>query len=144
MMPILEIPYNAKTYEMQNSIIWMEAGILYSRPRTEENVRQTREQVLAEMAKLKQITGGKKVPMIIEAHPRASSPDKDDRDFLAKQLEEVTEAMALITTNAVNKMVANLFFLFNPAPYPMKMFTNVPDARKWLQKEQAGKSLLSL
>jgi hypothetical protein len=143
-MPILEIPYNAKTYEMQNSVIWMDKGVLYSAPRVQDYVKQSREDVLRELARLKTITGGKKVPLIIEAHPMASSPDKDDRDFLAKQLEDITEAMAIITTNAVNKMVANLFFLFNPAPYPMKMFTNVNDAKKWLEKEKTSNGLLTL
>jgi hypothetical protein len=80
-----------------------------------------------------EITAGKKMCMIIEGHPKAETPRKEDRDFIAEKLGEVTSAMAVLTPSPVSRMVANLFFLFKPAPYPMKMFVSVSEAKIWLQ-----------
>ena len=139
----LEIPYHAKTYELSNSVIWMEDGILYSSPKLSK-VKQTREVMLSDLEIFQHVTDGKKVPIIAEAHRNPDSPPKEDRDFIAEKLELVTEALALITTNEVNKIMANIFFLFKPARYPMKMFTNVEDARLWLKSEKVSGRLMSL
>ena len=134
---LIDVPYNAKTYEFINSIIWVgDDGIVYSNPKPERYIEPTRAQMEDDMKRFRAITGNKKVCMISVAHPKARSPKPEDRDFIAKQLEDVTRALAIVTTNAVNRMVANLFFLFKPAPYPMKMFSNLEDARKWLLSEK--------
>jgi hypothetical protein len=141
---MIEIPYNAKTYELTNSIIWMgEDGIVYSIPRKQDFIRSSREQMDQELRTFQTLTGGKKVCMIAVAHPKSESPDKNDRDYISEKLEEITKALAIVTPNAVSRMVANLFFLFKPAAYPMKMFANVDDAKKWLVSEKVNcKSLV--
>lgn len=111
----------------------MRNGYLYSVPKPGPAVDQSREEMLKEVEKFKQITGGQKVNMIVEAHPHRESPRKEDREFIAQQLAEVTNAMAILTPSALSRMVANLFFLFNPAPYPVKMFVSESDAKEWLE-----------
>ncbi|MCE3229042.1 MAG: hypothetical protein K0S32_3593 [Bacteroidetes bacterium] len=132
-MSTLLIPTDIKTHELSNSIVWIEDDILFSKPKPGPFIHSTREIMLEDLHKFKQITGGKKMCMIIEGHPQAETPPKEDRDFISDKLSEVTKAMAILTPSAVSRMVANLFFLFKPAPYPMKMFVNVSDAKAWLQ-----------
>jgi hypothetical protein len=132
-MPILQIPPDAKRLELSNSIIWFEDDILYSRPKPGPFVHQSREVMLEDVQKFKAFTGGKKVCMIVEGHPNSESPAKEDRDFIAEQLTDITKAMAVMTPSAVSRMVANLFFLFKPPAYPMKLFLDVSDAKAWLQ-----------
>jgi hypothetical protein len=132
-MSILQAPTYIKTHELSNSIVWIEDGILFSKPKDGPYVHSTKEMMLEDLQKFKQITGGKKMCMIIEGHPQAETPKKEDRDFISEKLAEVTKAMAILTPSAVSRMVANLFFLFKPAQYPMKMFVSVSDAKMWLQ-----------
>jgi hypothetical protein len=131
---ILRLPENILTYHLQNAIVWIDqSGIVYSRPGEGEYIVPTRETMIDELNTFKKIIGDKKVCMILESHPKAQPPKKEDRDFIAEELSKVTKAMAIVTTSAFNKMVANLFFTFKPADYPMKMFNNEPEARLWIQ-----------
>ncbi len=144
-MIVLQIPSNAKTYEMANSVIWLdEQGIMYSRPKETPYLRLTTDEFDLEIQKLREIIGHKKVKMILEAHPNSESPRKDERDHIAEQLASVTQAMALITNSAVSRMVANLFFLFKPAPYPMKMFFTAQEAKGWLDKVSSKGGMVSV
>ncbi len=144
-MQILQIPPGTKTTELTNSVIWLDNDILYSKPVVGKYTRSTREQMEEDMIKFRKVIGDKKVLMIAEAHPQTEQPRKEDRDFISEKLAEVTLAMAILTPNAVSKMIANLFFLFKPAPFPTKMFLNVSDAKQWLKeikKNGSGKTLM--
>ena len=137
-MNILQIPPGVKTFEMTNSILWFdENGILYSKPKP-KYIQATRLQMEADMVILKEKTGGKKVFMIAEGHPQAESPRKEDRDYISQQLSELVKALALLTPSAVSRMVANLFFMFKPPAFPMKMFVSVSDAKEWLRSIKGG------
>jgi hypothetical protein len=129
----LPIPPNAKTVELSNSTIWFdEDGILNSRPKEGPPIVSTRMQMEDDMEKFQAISKGKKVLMLLEAHPRADTPPQEDRQYIAEKLAQVTRAMAILTPSAVSMMVTNVFFLLKPPPYPMKMFMSVSEARKWL------------
>ena len=132
-MLTLQIPADAVTLELSNSVVWLQDGILYSRPKPGPYLVTSREQMDQEMALLRSFIGPGKVNMLAETHPQAESPRKEDRDYIADRLHELVKAMAIITPNAVSRMVTNLFFLFKPPSFPTKMFVNVSDARKWLQ-----------
>lgn len=132
-MSIIQIPPDAKTLEMSNSIIWFEDGILYSKPKSPAYILVTREQMEEDVKKMRAFVGDQKVFMIAEAHPKTESPRKEDQDFIASEIGKLVKALAIITPNALSRMVANLFFLFKPPAYPVKMFVSVSDARHWLK-----------
>jgi hypothetical protein len=141
-MSYLQIPSNRKTCELTNSVIWFEDdGILYSRYKDASYVRSSREEMELDMKKFKAFVGEKKVLMLAESHPTAETPAKEDRDFVSDKLTDVTKAMAILTPSALSRMVVNLFFLFKPAAFPMKMFQSVSDAKKWLQTVNKGRPL---
>jgi hypothetical protein len=132
---ILEIPVDAKLYEMTSSVIWFDKdGIMYSVAKEDAPIDRSMEDIRKEMDALRKIIGNKKVCLIIESNSRGTSPPKEQRDFLAEQINSITKAMAIISTSPLSRMVANLFFSFKPPPYPFKMFSNEKDAKQWIKQ----------
>jgi hypothetical protein len=131
----MEIPSGIKTYELTSSIMWVDKdGILYSVPKPGIPPQLSREEILKEMDKLKAITGNKKVCMVVESNPNSPAPKREERDFIAEQINQVTKAMAIVTNSPVSRMIANLFFGLKPPPYPAKMFSNEKDAVEWVRQ----------
>jgi hypothetical protein len=131
----MEIPANIKTYDMTTSTMWFDQdGILFSVPKPNAPTEQSKEEMNEEMDKFREITGGKKVCMVLETNHNSRPPKKEERDFIAEQLTSVTKAMAIVTSLPLSRMVANLFFGFKPPPYPVKMFSNEKEAKEWVKQ----------
>lgn len=131
----MEIPKNVKTYEMTSSIMWFdENGILFSVPKPGVPPDMDRDMIAKEMDKLREIIGDKKVCIVSEANPNSKPPSKQERDFIADQINSVTKAFAIVSNSPVARMIANLFFGLKPPPYPTKMFTDEKEAVEWIKK----------
>lgn len=126
---------NAKIIDWPTSIMWYdEDGILYSVPKPGVPQVQTREESEKQMVAFREITGGKKTCMILQMDSNSQPPKKEDRDWIAKELDSVTKAMAVISTSPLSRMVANLFFGLKPPAYPVKFFSNDKDAKEWIKQ----------
>lgn len=105
-------------------------GILYSysKPplRTVKNISEN-------IALVKQITGGKKVPMLIYLS-KSPIPDKETRNFSAEQLPNVYAAMAMVSKGGLAQFIMNLLFKFKAPPIPMKSFSDDKEAKEWLKQ----------
>jgi hypothetical protein len=132
----MEIPANVKTIDWETSIIWFdEDGIMYSMPKPGAKPEDlTREQSQKRLDDFKTMVGNKKICMILETNSNSKPPKKEDRDFIAQQLEDVTKAMALISTSPLSRMIANLFFGLKPPTYPAKFFSNEKEAKEWIKQ----------
>jgi len=131
----MEIPKDAKTYDLTSSIMWFDKdGILFSIPKPGKPPELNKEEILKEMEKFKEIIGHKKVCMVSEANANSRPPTKEERDFIAEVINEVTQAMAIVSTSPVARMIANLFFGLKPPPYPAKMFSNEKEAVEWIRQ----------
>ncbi len=131
----MEPPKNAKIIEWPTSVMWFdEEGILYSITKPEIPQPQSSEESRKQMDKFREVVGGKKTCMIIKTGGSSQPPKKEDRDWIAKELDSVTKAMAIISTSAMSRMVANLFFGFKPPAYPVKFFSNQEEARTWIKQ----------
>jgi len=86
------------------------------------------------MDEFRKITGGKKTCMILETDSSAPPPKKEDRDWIAQELDSVTKAMGIISTSPLGRMLANLFFGFKPPAYPVKFFSNQVEAKEWIKQ----------
>ena len=104
-------------------------GILYS---YSKNPKRTIANITENIALVRKITGGKKVPLLIYLS-NSPVPDKETRKFAASQLPEIYTAMAMVSKPGLAQFIMNLLFRFKPAPIPMKSFTNDQDAREWLK-----------
>lgn len=108
-------------------------GVLYSKSKQQSHV-QTREERELQMQEFKKLTGGQKKCLILETNHSAPMPRKEERDWIASELEKITRAMAVIATSPLSRMMANLFFGFKPASYPVKFFSNEKDAKEWIKQ----------
>ncbi len=132
----MEFPENVKVVEWPTSYMWFDKeGILYSRPKPgARHPDPTREESQKQMDALRKLIGNKKVCMILETDHSAPQPKKEDRDWIARELDSVTKAMAIISTSPLGRMMANLFFGFKPPSYPVKFFSNPEEAKAWIRQ----------
>ena len=107
-----------------------EEGILYS---YSKNPRRTVENIKANITLVKQITGNKKVPLLIYLC-NSPVPDKETRKFSAEQLPQVYKAMAMVSEKGLATFIMNMLFRFKTPPIPMKSFSDDREAREWLKQ----------
>ena len=103
-------------------------GILYS---YSKNPKRTVESITRNVALVKQITGDKKVPLLIYLC-NSPMPDKATRTFSTEQLPQIYTAMAMVSKPGLSKLIMNVLFKLKKPPIPMKSFTNDTEAREWL------------
>jgi hypothetical protein len=131
----MEIPRDKITFRLRTSTVWFDdEGILYSKPDPDAPVDQSNEDIKEDMEKLRSFVGNRKVCIVGEASKTAQSPRKEQRDFIAAEIESITKAMAIIITSPVSRMIANLFFSFKPPAYPVKMFNTQEEATAWIRQ----------
>ena len=133
---IMEIPKNVNIIDWTTSFIWFdEDGIMYSKPKPGvEEPTLSREETLKQMDEFKKLLENKKVCMILETNSNSKPPKKEDRDFIAEQLNQVVKALALISSSPLSRMIANLFFGLKPPSYPVKFFSNEKEAKEWIRQ----------
>jgi hypothetical protein len=105
-------------------------GILYS---YSKSTRRTVKNISENVALVKQITGGKKVPLLIYLS-KSAVPDKETRKFSAWQLPNVYTAMAMVSKGGLAQFIMNILFKFKPPPIPMKSFADDKEAKEWLKQ----------
>jgi len=105
-------------------------GILYS---YSKSPRRTVKNISENIALVKQITGGKKVPLLIYLS-NSPVPDKETRKFSADQLPNVYTAMAMVSKGGLAQFIMNILFKFKPPPIPMKSFSDDQEAKHWLKQ----------
>jgi len=105
-------------------------GILYS---YSKSTTRTVKNISENIALVKQITGGKKIPLLIYLS-KSSVPDKETRKFSAEQLPHVYTAMAMVSKGGLAQFIMNILFKFRQPPIPMKSFTEDKEAKEWLKQ----------
>ena len=105
-----------------------EEGILYSysKPpvRTIENIRNN-------VKLVRQITGGKKVPLLIYLS-KSPVPDKATRKFAREQLTQIYSAMAMVSKPGLSQLIMRVLFSIQKPAIPIRSFTEDKKAREWL------------
>jgi predicted S18 family serine protease len=105
-------------------------GILYS---YSKDIKRTVENIRNNIALVKEITGGKKVPLLIYL-TLSPVPNKETRKYSAEQLPNVYTAMAMISKGGLAQFIMNLLFKFKPPTIPMKTFSDDKEAVDWLKQ----------
>lgn len=131
----MQPPKDTPTIDFATSTVWFDSeGIMYSVPKPGAIHPTTREESQKQIDQLRKITGGKKTCMILQMDNSAPAPKKEDRDWIAKELDSVTKAMGIISTSPLSRMIANLFFGLKPPTYPAKFFSNEIEAKEWIKQ----------
>lgn len=105
-------------------------GILYS---YSKSMQRTVENISNNIALVKEITGNKKVPLLIYL-TNSPVPDKATRRFSTEQLPHVYTAMAMVSKPGLSKLIMNILFRLKAPPIPIRSFGNDVQAKEWLQQ----------
>jgi microsomal dipeptidase-like Zn-dependent dipeptidase len=128
---MLTIPEHAKIIELPTSTIWFDdTGILCAISKKAK--APTLEESMKSMAEFRQKIGSEKVCMLIDV-THSTETSREVRTYAAEELPKIVKAIAMVSSSALGKMVANLFFNLKSQPYPVKMFNDVTEAKVWLK-----------
>ena len=105
-----------------------DSGILYS---YSKSVLRTVPLMEANAALVKQMTGGKPVPLLIFLK-NSPMPDKATRQYSKEKIPELYSAMAMVSKPGLSSFIMKLLFAFQKPPIPMKSFTDELEAKEWL------------
>jgi len=123
-------PTDREIYEGEIATYWFEDGILVS---LSKNPQRTVANITDNVALVKQITGNKRVPLLIYLS-NSPIPDKETRAFSTTQLPVIYSAMAMVSKPGLAKFIMNILFSLKPPPIPMKSFTSDKAAKEWLRQ----------
>jgi hypothetical protein len=127
----MEVPQNVEVFKTELSTYWFDFdGILNA---TSTDVKRTIENTRKSFELVRKISNNRKVPLLIYVS-RASVPDKQTRDFVAKELPTVYAAMAMVSKSRLGKMIMNALFRLRRPTIPMKTFSNDKEAKQWLKQ----------
>jgi hypothetical protein len=126
----MTIPTYRKIYEGEIATYWFDDGMLVS---LSKSPKRTVENITANVALVKEITGNQRVPLLIYLSD-SPVPDKKTRVFSTEQLPVIYSAMAMISKPGLSKFIMNILFAFKPPPIPIKSFTNDVEAKEWLKQ----------
>jgi len=127
----MNIPNNISLIKGEIADYWLsDDGLLYSYSKSPV---RTVKNITENIQLVKQITGNKKVPLLIYLS-NSPVPDKETRKFSTEQLPNVYTAMAMVSKPGLSKFIMNLLFSLKKPPIPMKSFTDDQEAKKWLKQ----------
>ena len=125
----MEVPKDVELFKTELSTYWFDKdGLLIS---TSTDVKRTIENTTKNFELVRQITNGRKVPLLVYI-AKSPVPDKKTRGFVAKELPTVYTAMAMVPTSGLGKIIMNAIFKFKPPSIPMKSFSSDNEAKQWL------------
>ena len=123
-------PAESKIFEGEIATYRFEDGILVS---LSKSVKRTVENISGNVALVKQITGNKRVPLMIYL-TNSPVPDKHTRKFSTEQLPLIYSAMAMVSKPGLATFIMKILFSLKPPPIPMKSFTDDKEAKEWLKQ----------
>ena|SRR5438045_3275504 len=127
----MNIPNNIPLIKGEIADYWLsDDGILYSYSKSPV---RTVKNITENIQLVKQITGNKKVPLLIYLS-NSPVPDKETRKFSTEQLPNVYTAMAMVSKPGLSKFIMNLLFSLKKPPIAMKSFTDDQEAKEWLKQ----------
>lgn len=124
------IPSDRQIWDGEIATYWLEDGILVS---LSKSVKRTVELIAGNVELVKDITGNKRVPLLIYL-TNSPVPDKETRKFSTEQLPVIYSAMAMVSEPGLSRLIMNILFALKPPPIPMKSFTNDQEAKEWLKQ----------
>jgi hypothetical protein len=129
----MELPKNTEVFETPTSSYWFdEDGILYSISKKVSPL--SLEETIKILEDFKQtLPKDKKICMLIDV-THSTESTREVRDYAAVEFPKFVKAIAMVSSSALGKMLANLFFSIKEQPYPTKMFTDEAEAKKWLKQ----------
>lgn len=107
-------------------------NIVYLKPKI--NSPQTLSDVKNLFEEIKKTSKGQKRCILMDL-TNFQLPSKEVREYEAKELPTLANAIAIVSKSMYGSYVARIFIAHTKKqPYPIKMFTNEPEAKEWLKQ----------
>lgn len=127
-------PPNVKLHDFATSTVWLdEDGIVFSSPKLNAPAA-TKEESMVYIEKFRELVNNEKACIVVQTNGSDKLPSKEDREWVASELESITKAMAVVYVSPLGRMMANLFFGLKPSKYPVKFFSNQYAAHDWIKQ----------
>ena len=107
MMNEVTPPTGKEIYKGEIATYWFDDGILISLSKTP---KRTVENIKGNVALVKQITGNKKVPLLIYLS-NSPVPDKTTRTYATTQLPLIYSAMAMVSKPGLSRFIMNILLI---------------------------------
>ena len=123
-------PTDRQVFEGEIATYWFDESILIS---VSKSIKRTVENITANVALVKQITGNRPIPLLIYLS-NSPVPDAATRKLSTEMLPVIYSAMAMVSKLGLSKFIMNILFSLKPPPIPMKSFTDDKEAKAWLKQ----------
>ncbi|MBL7981402.1 MAG: hypothetical protein JNL52_06275 [Flavobacteriales bacterium] len=124
------IPKGMRTWDGELATYWMEDGVLVA---LLNNAERTVSTVTGSIALVKEITGGRRVPVLMLGGGRVESTREAER-LSNEQSPLVYSAMAWIRGGWISRWTVNRSFKRTPDALPRRVFGTKEEALAWLRK----------
>lgn len=124
-------PEDANVITLPSATIWEDkSGLII----VLANGHQTLEYAKENQESIVKLARGKKKPILID-YTNILSISREARMYYGSEEHSVTVAACAIVINSlIGKMIANFHIGLNKATTPVKLFTDVTEAKKWLSR----------
>jgi hypothetical protein len=125
-------PPTAKTIETATTCCWLDdSGIAIFIAEGTQTIENAKEN----MAVCRQLTSGKKTPVLLDFSNLTSMTREARAYYASEESSSIVSAVAIVTTSVISKLIGNFFIGLNKAAEaPVKIFTNVNEAKGWLRQ----------
>jgi hypothetical protein len=122
-----------KVIKTRNAMIWMdEHGICHES--YNEGARLTFEDTVKELQIISEISGHKKVPLLVDLNNAIHVPRECRSYYAGKEGAEILKVAALLVGTQMSRVLGNFFIGLNKPTMPVKLFTSETEALKWLKE----------
>jgi len=126
---LLVPPEGARIIDTGAARWWIDDGIVFNQSSVAGSV--TAGHIRAGFEATKQLSGGRRCPLVAEAGPLADST-REARDLLAgPEAAAVYCAMGVLVNSPVARTIMNLFVRISSPPFEVRVFTSADEARDW-------------
>jgi len=131
---VIHAPLNAIVYETALTKCWLgEDGIVYSLSLPGERTLANYQELFKVYDKLSG-GGGQKIRLVGDISKTEPSK-KEVRDYIAAELPKYVKAMALVSDSSMGREIGKFFQSLSASPYPIRVYTSLEEAVKWLKEE---------
>ena len=121
-----------KVVKTRNAEIWIdEEGICHHTYTA--GARLTFEDTLKECRIISEMSGHKKVPILVDINNVKHVPRESRMYYAGKEAEMIFKATALLIGTKMSRVIGNFFIGLNKPSMPVKLFTSEKEALKWLK-----------
>ena len=128
----MKLPDNTDLYETPISIHWFdENGIMCATSKKVERTIEHYEEVMKLYKRF--IDGGDKLCLLADASDTMPM-SKEVREYVTAEMPKYIKAHAVISKEPLLSSLSNTFMNLSWAGFPVKLFSNVDEAKQWLKE----------